>query len=123
MSTGEVAIRARLHRSGRWITLPLSVGTYLIYPVLDTGSPVSALSPSIRTELLSRNLLSPTDTPRRDQLTGLTADGQALPDLEVGVLARLDRLGVDALLGLDFLLHFERIHFHVRTFQLVLEGA
>ena len=41
----------------------------------------------------------------------------------MAVLTRLDRLGVDGLLGLDFLTHFEHIHFHTRSLRLVLERA
>jgi hypothetical protein len=54
-------------------------------------------------------------------MSDLTADRQALPNLDVAVIRRLDRLGVDGLLGLDFLTYFEHIHFHTRSLGLVLE--
>lgn len=40
----------------------------------------------------------------------------------VRVLPRLTRLGVDGLLGLDFLRHFRRVEFLVDDLLLTLEG-
>jgi hypothetical protein len=54
------------------------------------------------------------------ELEELTADSHPLPNLDVAVIRRLDRLEVDGLLGLDFLTHFEHIHFHTRSLQLEL---
>ena len=124
MSTpGEVALQAVLHSSGRWITIPVIVGgLYLIAEaVLDTGAPVSAIRPGVAQELQSRGLLGASPTPRRYRLTGLTSQDQGLPDLEVAILNRLERLGVDGLLGLDFLTYFDHLHFHTRSLRLVLE--
>lgn len=123
MSTpGEIAIQARLHPSGRWITIPVDISrVYPISAVLDTGAPVSAISPGVEQELSRRGLLQPGSLPRRFGLSELSSQDQELPDLEVAVINRLERLGVDGLLGLDFLTKFEHIHFHTRSLQLVLE--
>jgi hypothetical protein len=43
-----------------------------------------------------------------------------LPDLHVAVIRRLDALDVEALIGLDFLMRFARIHFDTRALQLRL---
>lgn len=72
-------------------------------------------------ELIVGGLLHATMNPRRFRLANLAIGGQAIPDLEVAILPRLDRLEIDGLLGLDFLLNFNRIVFDVRTFDLVLE--
>jgi hypothetical protein len=43
-----------------------------------------------------------------------------VPDLDVRVLRRLGRTGVDGLLGLDFLIQYDEVHFLVATRRLVL---
>jgi hypothetical protein len=119
---GEIAIQTEVHPSGRWITIPLIIGeSHDISAVLDTGAPVSAISPRVEHRLLSSGLLGASALPRRYRLRNITADRQPLPDLDIAVIRRLDRLGVDGLLGLDFLTHFERVHFHTRSLLLVLE--
>lgn len=90
---------------------------------VQIASAVSAISPRVEQELLSRGLLKTSALPRRYLLDELTAHRQPLPSLDVAVLRRLDRLGVDGLLGLDFLMHFEHIHFHTSSLRLVLERA
>jgi hypothetical protein len=122
MPGGEIAIGASLHLSLRWITIPITVaGGETLSMVLDTGSPVSAISPEAVTRLLELRLTREGSQPRSYILEQITSGGQPLPDLEVRVLARLDRLGIVGLVGLDFLMRFRRIHFDVDTFQLVLE--
>lgn len=123
MSTsGEIVVQARRHSSGRWITLPLLVGgVRALSAVLDTGSPVSAISPRTEAALLESGLLQPGAEPNRYRLADLSASNQPLPALEVGVVRRLDPLDIDGLLGLDFLMQFEHIHFHTRSLELVLE--
>lgn len=125
MSTrGEIAIQAELHPSGRWITIPVVVhSARLIWMVLDTGAPVSGISPRVAQDLLGSGLLRTSSLPRRYLLDDLTAHRQALPSLDVAVIRRLALLEVDGLLGLDFLNHFERIHFHTRSLQLLLESS
>ena len=125
MSTlGELTIQTEIHPSGRWITVPLVVGrARRISPVLDTGAPVSGISPRIEALLLANGLLRPGTTPNRHHLVELSVANQPLPDIEVAVIRRLDRLDVDGLLGLDFLSLFERIHFHTRSLQLILESG
>lgn len=122
MPGGELSVRARFHQSRRWITVPASIADLqAVYLVLDTGSPVSALSARMSHEVAARGLLHATSNPTRFRLANLTIAGEAIPDLAVAILPRLDRLEIDGLLGLDFLLDFNRIVFDVRTFDLVLE--
>ena len=92
-----------------------------MWPVLDTGSPESAISSRMEAQLLTDGLLQPGGRPNRYALADLKVGDQALPSLEFGVLRRLDPLDIDALLGLDFLTQFEEIHFYPRTLRLVLD--
>jgi hypothetical protein len=119
-----MAIQAALHPSGLWITVPLVIdGIQDFVPVLDTGSPVSVISPRMQERLLGRGLLMAAAQPEQYRLSHITADMQPLPDLDVRVIRRLDRLGADGLLGLDFLSQFRRVCFDTHTLLLVLEGT
>lgn len=122
MSTpGELVVQARLHRSGRWVTIRLTVGgARELEAVLDTGSPISAISPGVHARLTEGGLLQAAARPNRYRLAPLTVAGQPLPDLEVGIIRRLDRLEVDGLLGLDFLTQFAHIHFDPAALRLRL---
>lgn len=124
MHGGDLSIQARLHRSGLWITIPVTVGHLPnLAMVLDSGSPVSAISPETAVALETLGLLAPAQNPRYEhRLAGLTVHSQALPDLEVRILPRLTRLRIVGLLGLDFLARFSAVHFYVDTLQLVLEA-
>lgn len=120
MPGGDITIQAATHPSGNWITIPIMLGgSEVLRMVLDTGSPVSALSPSTAERLLHLRLIRDGERGRYG-LTPLTSDGQPLPDLEVRVLPRLDRLGIVGLVGLDFLMRFRRIDFDVEAFRLTL---
>ena len=121
MRGGEISTIAKLHPSGRWITVNVVVaGTRTLSMVLDTGAPVSALSPHTGTILEARGLASPSSDPRVRVLRNLTIAGHSVPDLEVRLLARLDRIQVVGLLGLDFLRLFEDVHFNVPSLRLRL---
>ena len=121
MLGGEITTDCKIHPSGRWITFAVMVGgAQTLWMVLDTGSPVSALSPRTGAILETRGLLNP----RRDSnlyiLRDLAISGQSIPDLELRILPRLDRLQVVGLLGLDFLRVFDDIHFNVPSLRLRL---
>jgi hypothetical protein len=120
MLTGEIDTNAALHPSGRWITIDVGIAAHVLSMVLDTGAQVSALSPSTRADLERRGLLGLSRRPNLFRLGSLTIEGRAIPDLEVGVAARLDRLQVVGLLGLDFLGLFEDLHFNVPSLRLRL---
>lgn len=122
MSTpGELVVQAALHQSGRWITIPLTVAhDYRLWAVLDTGAPVSAVSPRIAAALMAQGFLRESTRPNRYLLTPVAIEGQRLPDLEVGVIRRLDRLEVTAPLGLSFLMQVAHIHFDTAALRLRL---
>jgi hypothetical protein len=76
----------------------------------------------MRDELLAAGLLQPRPGTDIYHITDLSVDGQPLPDLEARASRTVSRLGLDGLIGLDFLLHFEHIHFHVPTLHLILSN-
>jgi len=121
MRGGELTFQLELHRTRQWIVLPITLANNTeLALVLDTGSAISAISPTIAIDLLALGHLEPTGA-NRYPLKGLTAQGVNFPDLRVAVFPRLARFGADGLLGLDFLRLFRRIHFDVDSLQLVLE--
>jgi hypothetical protein len=109
------------HRSGLWVTLPLLIGgRWRVSAVLDTGSPVSAIGPSMGRTLADEGLLQPSLRAGRHLLKLSTVQDQPLPELQAGILRRLDRIDVELLLGFDFLLQFAEVHFDTRTMILRL---
>jgi hypothetical protein len=121
MHGGEVSTVGRLHPSGRWVSFRLQVAEFeSLWMVLDTGAPLSALSPGVALDLTRRGLLLSSGRPNLHRLTDLSIGGQRVADLEVGVVRRLERLQIEGLLGLDFLGLFEDIHFNVPSLHLRL---
>jgi hypothetical protein len=126
--TGELVVPASNHPSGLWVGIYVGVGTEAtIFMVLDTGSPVSALSPAIAQHLHTVGLLHPAEAAgyfRPAQFTAWRATGRpALPDLPLRILPRLGRLQIDGLLGLDFFRQFERVCFQLSQMRLELSYA
>lgn len=122
---GEIAIQTTPHPNplGRWITFEVTVAsTHELAMVLDSGAPLSAISPETAARFADVGLLrEPWDARYEHRLSGLTSDGQSLPDLQVRVLRRLTGLQIMGLVGLDFLEQFAWIRFHVPTRRLFLE--
>src|SRR5437667_9714223 len=101
MLAGEINVQTLVHPSGRWITVPITVwGIHKYFPVIDTGSPVSVISPATADTLLARRLTVSISETGTYLLTRLTVEDQPLPDLVVRVLPRLSRIAVQGLLGL-----------------------
>lgn len=124
MLGGDITTEGRFHTSGRWITFPLGIaGIETLWMVLDTGSPLSAVSPTIRDYLERQGLLRQSGRGNLYLLGRLTMAGHQVPDLEIGVVVRLERLQIEGVLGLDFLANYEDIHFNVPTLRLTLSPA
>jgi hypothetical protein len=124
MRSGDVSIQAQLHTSGFWIMIPLVVrNKQALRMVLDTGAPVSAISPEIWDELQTRDLLRTAPSAGYHLISDITVDGQPMPDLAVRVLPRLSRIGVEGLLGLDYLGKFESVYFHIPTLRITLRRS
>ena len=123
MPGGELSIQAQLHPSGLWLTIQVTLeGHRTLAMVLDSGSPVSAISPETADELRALDLLLPAMVPGYEfRLAAPSVQGQNLPELDVRILPRLTRLRIAGLLGLDFLSKFLAIHYYVPSRRLVLE--
>ena len=123
MRHGEISVQTYPHPRTGAVTIPVRVHHLTrLDLVLHSGLTSSAISTTSRDELLRGGALQAVGGRERYRLTGLTVQGQALPDLEVVISRGITRLGVDGMLGLDFLFHFEHIHFHVPTLRLILEN-
>jgi hypothetical protein len=92
--------------------------------VLDTGSPVNSLSKPIATQLLERGVIKSTGASYARspiyRVSGAQIQGQVLPDLDVHVSYRATLIGIDGILGLDFLRNFRHIALDVPRLQLTL---
>jgi hypothetical protein len=125
-----IVIQAELHESAAsWVIVPITLSNrHTLKMVLDTGSPVSAISPATAADLRALALLNaPPAPPYAHRLTAVgTADGRRLPDVSVIVLPRLARMRavgieVTGLLGLDFLRAFESVCYYLDARRLVLQ--
>jgi hypothetical protein len=118
----ELIVDATLHRTKRWILIPLTVGhQFIVYMVLDTGTPFSGISEGTREGLVRLGLLGPAPA-RAHVLRDLEIQGQSIPDLPVLLSRRVTQVGAEGALGLDFLRSFSDVHFHVPTLRLTLTG-
>ena len=123
MARSEISIQTWLNPASQSLVFSLVVqDRHTLTMGINTGLPVTVVSPGTRDALIATRVLSATTTRGHHRLTGLTAEGQRLPDLEARVLPRLSRLGVNGMVGLDFLFHFEHVHLHVPTLHLVLQN-
>lgn len=119
-AAGELHIQITLHDRHWWLLAPVKVGDQILDMVIDTESPISAISVGIR-EVLART----------DRLVQLEANTyvlrdpriqvQSIADLEVRVSPRVTRVGADGVLGLDFLNRFTDVHFNVPSLRLTLK--
>jgi hypothetical protein len=123
MPGGEISIQTYIHPASAGLAFWLQVGPQHTLAVgLHTGLPVSVISIVARDALHTAHLLQPRRAVGVYRIADLSVDGQPLPNLEVRVSRTVSRLGLDGLIGLDFLLHFEHIHFHVPTLRLILSN-
>jgi hypothetical protein len=92
--------------------------------VLDTGTALSGISESLKVELDAAGLLVSSGRSFRGNtfflLSGLSVDGQALPDMEVLESDTASHHRIDGMLGLDFLVKFRRITFDVEQMRMTL---
>lgn len=115
----QLSIQTRLDRRNFWIMVDVEVGPTktVLAMVLDSGSPVSGLSSRSIANLADAGLIE-TGGRRSYVLRQLRVLDQAIPDLVVRQSRRAEQVGVDGILGLDFLWRFEDVHFHVPTMRL-----
>jgi hypothetical protein len=98
----------------------LSVGQDVVLEMLPNPlSSRSVITEQARDDLARRSMLT-SPTARRQQLHDLKIEGQVVPDLEVIVTPRVQRLAVDGVLGRDFFAHFIDVRWDVRGNRLTL---
>ena len=116
----ELSVQTYQHPVNRWIIVRFDIeGAGRRDMVLDTGSPLSSVSVSMRDSLAEANRLEAVG-PNRHMLRGLTVEGWRLPDLPVRLSRRVTQVGADGVLGLDFLAQFREICFDVASLKLAL---
>ena len=119
----ELTVEARRHPRG-WIMVPLILpilpaASWDLFLMLNTGRPLSVLSMRTRNVLLATGLLEP----RSGNLYRLRAPrlaGEPLPENVARASAGPDLLGVDGMLGLDFLDLFAEVRLDTRSLRLTL---
>jgi len=87
--------------------------------MLNTSRLQTVVSPRVRDDLLAVGLLRQ-DSPRVYRLSGTRIAGEPLPDLAVRASPGPAVLGVEGMLGLDFLNQFGRVCLENDTLRLTL---
>jgi len=115
----EITIQGRVHRFG-WLVLPIIAGEFLsIAFVLDTSYPITRISTRTHTLLEAFGLITPVSG-RTMRIHGLHTEEHALPDIDVRVSQVVSRLGLEAMLGLNFLALFTEVCFQRPSVVLTL---
>lgn len=118
-SGGSISVDIVTHPLGL-ILIPFKVGSlYGLNLILNTGFPISCLTPGVRDTLAALGHVRPL-TGRMFRLGDLRLEGHALPDLDVRVNAGVARLGADGVVGLNFFDQFHEVCFDVETRRLTL---
>jgi hypothetical protein len=118
-SGDELSVQTYSHPTGL-IAIPAVVdGFYPLDMILNTGYPVSLLSPTTRDVLQSLGYVDQIDA-RFYRLKNLTLGGRPAPAVDVRVNASIARLGIEGAFGLNFLSLFSVVHFDVRSWVLTL---
>ena len=115
----ELIVQTETHPRG-WILVPIRVGRLLKFNfVLNTGFLVSAMSRGTRDTASAFGYLEH-EGGRIYRLQELTLAGQLIPDLRVHLGPAAGILGVEGILGLNFLQQFGEIRFDVSSRRLTL---
>ena len=115
----ELVIELELGPRSRRYNIPLRIGPIFILEMLpEPNLARSALSAVARGSLIMKELVPPTDEPATCPLRDLQIQGQRIPDLDLPVSGRLDR--VDGVFGLDFFRSYRIVEFDPRSFRLIL---
>ena len=113
-SESKLIVQTRDHPIGL-IVVPFAVGEfYNLLLILNTGFVISALTPGVRDSLEALGHLQHT-AGRFYQLHDLRLGGRPVPPLTVRVNIAIATLGVEGIVGLNFLNQFREIHFDVES--------
>lgn len=121
MSDDVLGIRVHARRDPRgWLIVPLYVGPlWKVNFVLHTGHLRSSINRATYAALSGLDLLRPI-TNRSAMIEQLSAEGQPLPNLNVRLGLAATTLGIEGILGLDFLEQFEEVRFNFAALELTL---
>ena len=117
---GKLVIQTRIDSRRFYILVPVRVADNLIVDfVLDTGAPLTSMSQRLYTRLQAAGYLSHIAT-NRYILSPASIAGENVAPLNIRGSKFLASVGVDGVLGLDFLARYTEVHFNVRTRLLTL---
>lgn len=110
-ANAEIQIQGRLHDFG-WVILPIKSGPFVeVEFVLDTSYPLTRISEGTFDVLQAFGMLTAL-TDKSWRIHGLHVQNRALPNIDVRVSRVVSRLGLEAMLGLNFLASFQEVCFH-----------
>ena len=119
-SGDRLVIETHVHATTGLIVVPVRVGTiYRLELVLNTGYLVSSISRGARDALLALGHLGQVSG-RYYRLHDISVGGVALPPLDMRLNATIARLGIEAIMGLNFLNQFREIRFDTQTQEMTL---
>jgi hypothetical protein len=115
----EIRIQGHAHSIG-WVILPIKVGAFVnVNFVLDTSFPLTRISESTRDILQAFGLITPLSA-KVVRIHEMHVGGDVLPEIEARVSNVVSRLGLEAMLGLNFLGAFTEVCFHRPSVALTL---
>jgi hypothetical protein len=119
-SADRFVIETRIHATTGLIVAPLRIGAmYRLELVLNTGYLVSSISRGARDALLALGHLGHSSG-RYYRLHDISVGGVTLPPLDMRLNATIARLGIEAIMGLNFLNQFREIRFDTQTQEMTL---
>jgi hypothetical protein len=117
----RISVTTHNHPRG-WIMVPVSIcGVWRGHFMLNTFTPISGVSERTASVLEAFQCLGSV-TGREHELRGLVIGGERLPNLVVRVSRAATILGVEGMLGLNFLNQFARIGYDAAERVLTLES-
>jgi hypothetical protein len=119
----EVVVQCLQHPRG-WVMVPLQLplqpGTFWGFrPVLNTGRPLSVISSNTERAISALGLVERLGA-RQYRIPGVRVNGDRLPDLIVRASAGPALLGVDGMLGWDYLEQFTEVRIEPGTLRITL---
>lgn len=118
---GRLVIQTKLDPARYYILIPVQVGDSLLVDfVLDTGAPLTSMSRRLYVRLRSSGCLADAAAKNRYILSSASIAGVDVSPLHIRGSIFLGRVGVEGVLGLDFLARYTDIHFSMKTGILTL---
>ncbi len=116
----DLIVQLTRDSTDRWLTLRLAVGDDAVLEMVpNPGFPRTVISQRAADDLTARGMIAPGR--RRDvTLRNLRIEGQQIPDLVVRVSPIGRILGVDGILGFDFIQRYTGVYLDVPALRLTL---